>query len=80
LGLFSKAIQSLCGVKARATDQLAISDAVEAELRRVLRRRKFDRYVSREERDEFIGFVLAAAARFAPAVTVVDCRDPDDNM
>jgi uncharacterized protein len=67
-------------LKARAADQLAISDAVEAELRRVLLRRKFDRYISREERDEFIGFVLAAAARFAPTVTVVDCRDPDDNM
>ena len=67
-------------LKARTTDQIAISDAVEAELRRAFRRRKFDRYVSREDRDEFIGFVLAAAARFTPTVAVTDCRDPDDNM
>ena len=67
-------------LKARAIGQLPISDAVEAELRVVLRRRKFDRCVTREEREEFIGFIAAVAAPFDPTGTVVDCRDPDGNM
>jgi uncharacterized protein len=67
-------------LKARAIDRLAMSDAVEEEFRRVLRRRKFDRYVSQEERDEFISYVLAATTRFAPVDRIDDCRDPTDNM
>lgn len=67
-------------IEARAVDQLAISAEIEAELRRVLMRHKFDRYVSRADREDFIGFVLAAAHRVQPTERVAACRDPNDDM
>lgn len=61
-------------------ERLLISDVTIAELDEVLRRPKFDRYVSRIQRLEF----LAALVRDAELVDVIDvvadCRDPKDNM
>ena len=58
---------------------ILVSDLLEAELARVLRRRKFDRYLSEMDRLRF----LAAFARRAELVeitrTVTICRDSKDN-
>ena len=64
---------------AAARGPLLVSDKTIVELDDVLRRPKFDKYVSETQRLEF----LAALLREAEVVEVVDvvteCRDPKDN-
>ena len=64
---------------AAARGRLLVSDETIAELDDVLRRPKFDKYVSETQRLEF----LAAFVREAEVIDVVDvvteCRDPKDN-
>lgn len=59
--------------------ELLVSDETVAELEEVLRRSKFDRYVSRTLREEF----LATLPEFATPVAIVEriqaCRDPRDD-
>jgi len=64
---------------AAAQGRVLVSDETITELDDVLRRPKFDKYLSEERRLEF----LAALVREAETVEVVDevtvCRDPQDN-
>jgi putative PIN family toxin of toxin-antitoxin system len=59
--------------------ELLVSDATLAELEEVLRRPKFDRYVSRALRERF----LTTLPEFATHVAIVEridaCRDPHDD-
>ena len=70
---------------ARAVDKVLtdavplLSDATLEELADVLSRRKFDRYVTLEERKTFI-HLLASVATLVPIVQRIQaCRDPDDD-
>jgi uncharacterized protein len=65
----------------RALDNgvLLFSAPTISELEEVLRRPKFDHYVSREERAIFLA-QLGTAAEFVPIIQVVcECRDPKDD-
>jgi len=65
--------------KAEREGRLLISDAILYELADVLSRRKFNRYVSRENRRGFVQR-LAHIAEFVPIIRVVrECRDPKDD-
>jgi len=58
---------------------LLVSDATMAELAEVLARPRLDRYVSREDRKQFLR-QLARTAEFVPIISVVrECRDPRDD-
>lgn len=58
---------------------LLFSEATMSELADVLFRQKLDRYVSREERQKFLG-QLASTAEFVPIIQLVrECRDPRDD-
>ena len=58
---------------------LLMSEVTMYELADVLSRRKFDRYVSRDDRKGFL-LKLGAIAEFVPIVQVVrECRDPKDD-
>jgi putative PIN family toxin of toxin-antitoxin system len=58
---------------------LLLSEATADELKEVLLRTKFDRYVGQEERELFL-VQLARAAEFVPIIRLVrECRDPDDD-
>lgn len=56
-----------------------ISLATISELAEVIRRPGFDRYVSEEERVEFLTTLVHEAELVNVAETVTDCRDPRDN-
>jgi putative PIN family toxin of toxin-antitoxin system len=59
--------------------KLLASQATIEELEQVLRRRKFDKYVSQRARLEFL-MALVNQAEIVPVVhRVAACRDPDDN-
>jgi len=74
------------GVPAKAVDHaltngiLLVSEDTMNELARVLDRPKFDPYVSRENRRQFIS-LLGGVARLVPIARKVHvCRDPKDDM
>ncbi len=59
---------------------LLVSQATMSELADVLAQAKFDRYVTIEQRLQFIR-LIAHTARFVPIVHAVrECRDPKDDM
>lgn len=65
--------------KAVDKGQLLISDATLEELADVLSRPKFDRYVSLEDRQEFIRVLGRVVERVAITSPVKTCRDPKDD-
>jgi putative PIN family toxin of toxin-antitoxin system len=65
--------------KAVDEGQLLISDATLDELADVLSRPKFDRYVSLEDRQEFIRVLGRVVERVAITSPVKACRDPKDD-
>lgn len=72
-------------IAARAVDralqnhEAVVSEASVEELADVLSRRKFDKYVSLEDRQEFLRRVLQVATVVPVLSVVTDCRDPKDN-
>jgi len=79
------AVLFLASVPARALElgqavgRLLVSDETVEELRRVLMRTKFDRYVRSDERARFLGRVLDDAMLVEIIESIDDCRDPKDN-
>jgi putative PIN family toxin of toxin-antitoxin system len=63
---------------ARSHDTVCLSSAVEGEIREVLQRPKFGRYISDISRQRILDIVGAAAPMFDPAERVSDCRDVKD--
>ena len=55
------------------------SEATLDELRLVLGRKKFDRYLTQEERRSFLSDYLLAAIPVINVHTVSECRDPNDD-
>jgi len=65
--------------KARREGRLLVSEATMYELADVLSRRKLDRYVSLENRKQFIR-ELRRVAELIPIIQIVrECRDPRDD-
>jgi putative PIN family toxin of toxin-antitoxin system len=59
--------------------ELLLSDAMQVELSEVLRRDKFNRYVSLETRLRFLAGLLSLTAPIAVTEHIDACRDPKDN-
>jgi putative PIN family toxin of toxin-antitoxin system len=59
--------------------RLLVSVATIAELDEVLRRPKFDRYVTESQRIEFLASLVRQAEEVEVVDTISDCADPDDN-
>jgi putative PIN family toxin of toxin-antitoxin system len=64
---------------ARSQETICLSPAVESEIREVLQRPKFHKYISDAVRDRIIDILGTAALVFEPRDQVTDCRDPKDN-
>jgi uncharacterized protein len=65
--------------KAVTSGRLLFSDSTMTELADVLSRPKFDRYVSRENRVQFLR-ELCSIGEFVPIIRLVhECRDPRDD-
>lgn len=59
--------------------RVQISAATIVELEEVLRRPKFDKYLGREEREEFLASLVQQAQWVSATEVVTLCRDPKDN-
>ena len=64
---------------ARSQDTISLSPAVEGEIREVLQRPKFRKYISDIARDRILDILGAAALMLEPLGRVSDCRDVKDN-
>ena len=60
--------------------RILVSGALVGELSRVLGRDRFDRYVTREERDEFLGSLIRESELIEITEAVQVCRDPKDDQ
>jgi putative PIN family toxin of toxin-antitoxin system len=67
-------------VKAYQQGVLLLSWPIVDELSEVLKRTKFDKYVSLEQRMSFLATLVSAATLIEITQTITDCRDPKDNM
>ena len=65
--------------RAAAEGTLLISAATIAELDEILRRPKFDKYLSEEQRLEFLAGLVREADVVDIVDSITDCRDPRDN-
>lgn len=63
-----------------ATDRVAVSDDMIAELVDVLYRPKLARFVNPELRDDVLSLLDTEGVVFTPSTRVTDCRDPKDNL
>ena len=59
--------------------EMLLTSATVLELRDVLNRKKFDRYVTREEREQFLVLLLRQATLVDITEEVYACRDPKDD-
>jgi putative PIN family toxin of toxin-antitoxin system len=64
---------------ARSQETLCLSPAVEAEIRDVLRRPKFAKYISEASAGRILDILGAPALILEPVERVTDCRDKKDN-
>jgi putative PIN family toxin of toxin-antitoxin system len=62
-----------------ARGKVLVSEATVAELNEVLRRAKFNKYVSEELRLEFLAALVQQAEQVAVAEVITACRDAKDN-
>ena len=67
-------------VKALDTGTILVSAALMQELQDVLNRPRFDRYVTREERDDFLMAFMRESELVEITETVEACRDPKDDQ
>lgn len=58
---------------------VCVSEETLVELEKVLRRDKFDRYISLEDRLAFLELYRKSAMLYPVTETVLDCRDPKDD-
>jgi uncharacterized protein len=78
-GVFSPSVPRQAVSKALKGGLLLFSEYTMDELKEVLFRSKFDRYVSREERALFLA-QLGSVAEFVPIIQLLrECRDPKDD-
>jgi putative PIN family toxin of toxin-antitoxin system len=78
--LFPQSIPGQAFSHARHAGRLLITPELAAELRSVLMRPKFARYVTDEMRDEFLATYLIEAEFVAVTEHVTVCRDPKDDL
>jgi uncharacterized protein len=78
--LFDQSVPGRAFFAALGRGKLLLSEATFAEVRRVLRRKKFDRYLSSEDRDKFLAKLLRDSLLIEIIEEIRACRDPKDDM
>lgn len=64
---------------ARSHDSICLPPAVEAEIRQVFHRPKFQKYLANGRIEQILAVLTTAALHFVPTEAVTDCRDRKDN-
>lgn len=77
--LFNDSVPGKAFLRALDEGTVLISASLARELSHVLSRERFDRYISREERDEFVDALMRESELVEIVDSVAVCRDPEDN-
>lgn len=77
--LFNDSVPGQAFLRALDEGTVLISESLVRELSHVLSRERFDRYISREERDEFVDALMRESELVEIVDSVAVCRDPEDN-
>jgi putative PIN family toxin of toxin-antitoxin system len=77
--LFKKSQPRLALEKVKICGIILLSESIINELKNVIQREKFDRYLSLTTREELLNDLLELADKINPTETIIDCRDPKDN-
>ena len=78
--LFNDSVPGRAFIRASHHGMILVSGALVEELSRVLSRDRFDRYVTREERGEFLEALVRESQLIAITEAVRVCRDPKDDQ
>ena len=78
--LFNDSVPGRAFIWALNHGRILVSGTLVGELSCVLGRDRFDRYVTREERDEFLGSLIRESDLIEITETVQVCRDPKDDQ
>ncbi|MEI8165991.1 MAG: putative toxin-antitoxin system toxin component, PIN family [Chloroflexales bacterium] len=78
--LFTQSVPQQAFAHALLTGQLLMSALTANELTTVLLRSKFDRYLARARREQFLSSLLPQSCLVAAPGTIIACRDPKDDM
>jgi uncharacterized protein len=65
--------------KARQRGEILLSLTVAEELNDVLGREKFDRYITRDDRERFLAALIQTAKFIEVTEHIIACRDPGDD-
>jgi putative PIN family toxin of toxin-antitoxin system len=77
--LIEKSVARQAWDKVRQETDILVSAATMEELARVLRRRKFDKYVSLQAREEFLAQLTQESVVIVIQSKIAICRDPKDD-
>jgi putative PIN family toxin of toxin-antitoxin system len=77
--LFEHSVPGQAFFAALRDGEILISKPTILELQEVLSRRKFDKYLTAQERDEFLGMLVREATTVGIAEELHLCRDPKDD-
>ena len=77
--LFNDSVPGRAFTRALDHGTILVSDTLVEELGRVLARDRFDTYVSREARDQFLEALVRESELVEITESVLVCRDPQDN-
>lgn len=77
--LFEDSIPAHALFAAIEAGKFLLSEALVNEINEILQRKKFERYISTEQREEFLIALVQSAELIEVTETIVVCRDPKDN-
>ena len=77
--LFEQSVPGQAFYAALDRGEILLSQATATELAAVLSRKKFDRYLTREEREQFLVVLLREATVVEIGAEILACRDPKDD-
>ncbi len=77
--LFNDSTPGRAFLEALARGTILLSESLAEELSEVLDRDKFNRYVTRDEREQFLGALVREAELVEITESVRVCRDPNDD-
>lgn len=77
--IFSSSTSMTAFTYAKSQGVILVSIDVLSELNDVLNRKKFDRYITQDIREDFLTSLALEAEIINITETITDCRDPKDN-
>src|SRR5258706_168681 len=77
--LFERSIPAQAVFAVMETGEILLSEALVSEINDILQRKKFEPYISTEQREEFLIALVQSGTLVEITETITACRDPKDN-